>query len=60
MFIKISNNFGILLTVHKYIELKGLNMDLKHHTIHIYRKTEVVDGQFGGAYSLNKFSIRVL
>ena len=41
LFIKISNNFGILLTVHKYIELKGLNknMDLKHHNIHIYKNT---------------------
>ena len=41
MFIKISNNFGILLTVHKYIKLKGLNtnMELKHHNIHMYKYT---------------------
>ena len=29
-------------------------------TEHKYNNTEIVDGQFGGAYSLNKFSIRVL
>ena len=36
-------NFGSLLTVHKYIELKGLNknMDLKHHNIHIYKNTSL-------------------